>query len=59
MIRRVLQKRTALTIIYHLLREEGLFLGLSSGINVAGAVRFARERGPGQTIVTILCDLRT
>jgi hypothetical protein len=56
MIRRVLQKRTALTIIYHLLREEGLFLGLSSGINVAGAVRFARERGPGQTIVTILCD---
>ncbi|MEP6686648.1 MAG: cysteine synthase A [Verrucomicrobiota bacterium] len=48
--------QTALTIICHLLREEGLFLGLSSGINVAGAVRFARERGPGQTIVTILCD---
>ena len=33
-----------------------MFLGLSSGINVAGAVRFAKERGPGQTIVTILCD---
>jgi cysteine synthase A len=33
-----------------------LFLGLSSGINVAGAVRFGRESGPGQTIVTILCD---
>ena len=48
--------QTGLTIIYHLLREEGLFLGLSSGINVAGAVRFAREAGPGQTIVTILCD---
>lgn len=48
--------QTALTIIYHLLREEGLFLGLSSGINIAGAVRFARERGRGQTIVTILCD---
>jgi len=46
----------ALTIIYQLLREEGLFLGLSSGINLAGAVCFARERGPGQTIVTILCD---
>jgi cysteine synthase A len=46
----------ALTIVYQLLREEGLFLGLSSGINLAGAVRFARERGPGQTIVTILCD---
>ena len=46
----------AVTILYHLLREEGLFLGLSSGINIAGAVRWARERGPGQTIVTILCD---
>jgi len=45
-----------LTIVYQLLREEGLFLGLSSGINLAGAVRFARERGPGQTIVTLLCD---
>jgi Cysteine synthase len=45
-----------LTIVYQLLREEGLFLGLSSGINVAGAVRFAKESGSGQTIVTILCD---
>jgi cysteine synthase len=45
-----------LTIVYQLLREEGLFLGLSSGINVAGALRFAWESGPGQTIVTILCD---
>jgi cysteine synthase A len=48
--------QTGLTIVYHLLREEGLFLGLSSGINVAGTVNFAREAGPGQTIVTILCD---
>jgi cysteine synthase A len=48
--------QTALTIVYQLLREEGLFLGLSSGINVAGAVRFAKENGPGQTIVTLLCD---
>ena len=46
----------ALTILYQVLREEGLFLGLSSGINLAGAVRLALERGPGQTIVTILCD---
>ena len=46
----------ALSIVYQLLREEGLFLGLSSGINLAGALRFAKERGPGQTIVTILCD---
>jgi len=39
-----------------LLRDEGLCLGLSSGINVAGAVRLARELGPGKTVVTILCD---
>jgi cysteine synthase A len=48
--------QSALTIVYQLLREEGLFLGLSSGINIAGAVRLAQERGPGQTIVTLLCD---
>lgn len=46
----------ALTILYHLLREEGLFLGLSSGINLAGAVRMALQRGPKQVIATILCD---
>ncbi|WP_293882837.1 cysteine synthase A [Sphingomonas sp.] len=39
-----------------LLRDEGLCLGLSSGINVAGAIRLARKLGPGKTIVTILCD---
>jgi cysteine synthase A len=46
----------AVAIVYQLLREEGLFLGLSSGINLAGAVRLAKELGPGQTIVTPLCD---
>lgn len=46
----------ALSILFSILRDEGLFLGLSSGINLAGAVRHAREHGPGQTIVTILCD---
>ena len=46
----------AVTIVYQLLRDEGLFLGLSTGINIAGAVRFAKEKGPGQTIVTLLCD---
>jgi cysteine synthase A len=46
----------ALTIIRQLLRDEGLFLGLSSGINVGGAVRLARELGPGQVITTLLCD---
>jgi cysteine synthase A len=45
-----------LTIIHHLLREEGLFVGLSTGINLAGAVRLARERGLGQVITTLLCD---
>ncbi len=48
--------QTAFTIIQRLRAEEGIFLGLSSGINIAGAVRFAKQRGPGQTIVTILCD---
>jgi cysteine synthase A len=48
--------QAALTVIYQLLREEGLFLGLSSGINIAGAVRQAVTGGRGQTIVTILCD---
>jgi cysteine synthase len=46
----------AVEMTYHLLRAEGLYLGLSSGINVAGAVKLARERGPGQIIVTLLCD---
>jgi cysteine synthase A len=51
-----IEDQAAFTIIQQLRREEGIFLGLSSGINIAGAVRYARERGPGQTIVTILCD---
>ena len=46
----------ALTIIFDLLKDEGLFLGGSSGINVAGAMQLAKELGPGHTIVTILCD---
>ena len=46
----------ALTIIFDLLKEEGNFLGGSSGINVAGAIQLAKELGPGNTIVTILCD---
>ena len=42
--------------VFALLRDEGLCVGLSSGINVAGAMALAREMGPGKTIVTILCD---
>ena len=49
----------ALPYVFDLLREEGLVLGGSSGINIAGAVRLARELGPGHTIVTILCDYGT
>ncbi len=43
-------------VVFDLLRHEGLCMGLSTGINVAGAIRLARELGPGHTIVTILCD---
>ena len=46
----------ALPIVFDLLRHEGLCLGGSSGINVAGAIRLARDLGPGHTIVTVLCD---
>ncbi|MCK5932101.1 MAG: cysteine synthase A [Fulvimarina manganoxydans] len=46
----------ALRIVFDLVREEGLCLGGSSGINIAGAIRMAREMGPGHRIVTILCD---
>ena len=45
-----------LPILYDLLQKEGLLLGGSSGINVAGAIRLARQLGPGKTIVTVLCD---
>jgi cysteine synthase A len=46
----------AVPVIYDLLEHEGLCLGGSTGINVAGAIRLARQMGPGHTIVTILCD---
>ncbi len=46
----------ALPLIFDLAAEEGLLLGGSSGVNIAGAMRLAKELGPGHTIVTILCD---
>jgi cysteine synthase A len=49
----------ALPICFDLLSDEGLCLGGSSGINIAGAMRLAKEMGPGHTIVTILCDYGT
>lgn len=49
----------ALPVIFDLLEHEGLCLGGSSGVNVAGAIRMARDMGPGHTIVTVLCDYGT
>ena len=46
----------AIPIIFKLQEEEGLSLGGSAGVNIAGAIRLARHLGPGHTIVTILCD---
>ena len=48
--------KEALEMIFKLLKEEGLFLGGSSGINVCGAIKIAEKLGPGHNIVTILCD---
>ncbi|WP_417727209.1 cysteine synthase A [Roseovarius sp.] len=49
----------ALPIVFDLLQHEGLCMGASTGVNIAGAMRMAREMGPGHTIVTILCDYGT
>jgi cysteine synthase A len=46
----------AVRILFDLVRDEGLCLGGSAGLNIAGAIRMARELGPGHTIVTVLCD---
>ena len=48
--------KEALEMIFKLLKEEGLFLGGSSGINVCGAIKMAEKLGPGHNVVTILCD---
>lgn len=49
----------ALPVVFDLLAEEGLCLGGSSGVNIAGAIKMAQEMGPGHTIVTMLCDYGT
>ncbi len=46
----------SVSLVFDLVEQEGLLLGGSSGVNVAGAIRLARELGPGHTIVTLLCD---
>lgn len=47
----------SIPLVFELMCDEGLCLGSSSGVNVAGAIRMAQEMGPGHTIVTILCDI--
>jgi cysteine synthase A len=54
-----IQDEEAVTVCFQLLKEEGLCLGSSSGINVAGAAHLARQMGPGHTIVTVLADYGT
>ena len=49
----------AIPLVFDLLKDEGLCLGGSTGINVAGAIRLAKKMGPGHTIVTLLCDYGT
>ena len=46
----------SLPVLYDLIQHEGLSLGTSCGVNIAGAIRLGKELGPGKTIVTILCD---
>lgn len=53
----LIEDAEAVPVVFDLLEHEGLCLGGSSGINVAGAMRLARDMGPGHTIVTVLCDL--
>ena len=50
------EDQDTVAMVYRLLHEEGLFLGSTSGVNVAAAVQVAREMGPGHTVVTVLCD---
>ena len=51
-----IQDDEALRIVFDLAENEGLLLGGSSGVNIAGAIRLAKDLGPGHTIVTVLCD---
>ena len=51
-----IKAKESIPIVYQMIQEEGLCLGGSSGVNVAGAIRLAKKLGPGNTIVTILCD---
>ena len=54
-----IEDQESLEITLGLIRDEGINVGLSTGVNVAGSIRLARKLGPGKTIVTILCDPAT
>ena len=51
-----IEDQESLPILYNLIQKEGLSLGTSCGVNIAGAIKLGKELGPGKTIVTILCD---
>ena len=51
-----IEDKESLPVIYDLIQNEGLSLGTSCGVNIAGAIRLGKKLGPGKTIVTILCD---
>ena len=51
-----IEDKESLPILYDLIKNEGLSLGTSCGVNIAGAIRLGKKLGPGKTIVTILCD---
>jgi cysteine synthase A len=55
----LIEDAESVAVVFDLLKHEGLCLGASSGVNVAGAMRLARDLGPGHTIVTVLCDVGT
>ena len=48
--------KECMDILYKMIKTDGLFLGLSSGVNIMGAIKMAKDLGPGNKIVTILCD---
>ena len=48
--------KECMEMLYKLIKTDGLFLGLSSGVNVCGAIKLGKKLGPGKKIVTILCD---
>ena len=50
------EDKESLPVLYDLIQNEGLSLGTSCGVNIAGAIRLGKKIGPGKTIVTILCD---